>query len=226
MITVVQKTKAIRLRKEGFSYREILRQVPVAKSTLSLWLRAVGLSKKQKQRLTEKRLSAGRRGAEARRNWRIINTKNAYAEAKKEATAVFNRELWLAGVMLYWAEGSKQKATNVSQSVKFSNSDPLMIRLFLKWLTTICKIEESDIYCELYIHRNSDIKKAVKFWNKRLAPFPLGVIYYKWDSAGTNRKNVGEQYNGLITARVRRSTSLNRKISAWVEIFLQNCGVV
>lgn len=51
---IEEKKKAIELRKQGLSYREILEQIPVAKSSLSLWLRSVGLSKKQKQRLTEK----------------------------------------------------------------------------------------------------------------------------------------------------------------------------
>jgi len=43
-----EKEKAIKLRKRGFSYSEILREIPVAKSTLSLWLRSVGLAKKQR----------------------------------------------------------------------------------------------------------------------------------------------------------------------------------
>lgn len=38
---------AIELRKRGLSYSEILMQVPVAKSTLSIWLHSVGLSKTQ-----------------------------------------------------------------------------------------------------------------------------------------------------------------------------------
>ncbi len=50
---------AIALRKKGLSYREILKRVFVAKSTLSLWLGDVGLSKKQKQRITQKRIEAG-----------------------------------------------------------------------------------------------------------------------------------------------------------------------
>lgn len=52
------KEKAINLRKRGFSYSEILEQIPVAKSTLSSWLHSIGLSKKQKQRLTEKKLAS------------------------------------------------------------------------------------------------------------------------------------------------------------------------
>jgi hypothetical protein len=43
-----EKEKAIKLRKSGATYSEVLREVPVSKSTLSLWLRDVGLSKTQK----------------------------------------------------------------------------------------------------------------------------------------------------------------------------------
>ena len=44
---VRSKEKAIKLRRRGYSYREIMREIPVAKSTLSEWLRSVGLSKHQ-----------------------------------------------------------------------------------------------------------------------------------------------------------------------------------
>ena len=48
------KEKAVKFRKQGLSYSEILKQIPVAKSTLSLWLKSVNLSNKQSQRLAEK----------------------------------------------------------------------------------------------------------------------------------------------------------------------------
>ena len=66
MVHKTFKVKAIELRKQGFSYREILKQVPVAKSTLSLWLYSVHLSVPQKQTLTQKKLDAARRGAETK----------------------------------------------------------------------------------------------------------------------------------------------------------------
>jgi transposase len=71
-VKVKEKEIAIELRRQGYSYSEILKRVPVAKSTLSLWLRSVGLAKQQKQRLTEKRLAALKRGWEACRKKRIL----------------------------------------------------------------------------------------------------------------------------------------------------------
>ena len=148
-----QKT-AIDLRKKGFSYKEILSEVPVAKSTLSLWLRSVGLSKRQKQRLTLKRLEASKRGAEKKRNQRLITTKEIKEKAKAEINKLnLNHEkLWLMGIMLYWAEGSKEKEDCRTSAVKFSNSDPFMHNIFAKWLIKVCKVHENHIIYELYIH--------------------------------------------------------------------------
>jgi len=68
--------KAIVLRRQCLSYREILNQIPVAKSTLSLWLQSVHLSVPQKQALTQKKLDAARRGAETKRRQRLLSTEN------------------------------------------------------------------------------------------------------------------------------------------------------
>ena len=51
------KERAIELRKQGLSYNEILLQIDVAKSSLSLWLRDIKLTKEQKNRLKKKKES-------------------------------------------------------------------------------------------------------------------------------------------------------------------------
>ena len=217
----IKKEQAIAFRREGWSYREILARIPVAKSTLSFWFRGVGLSHQQKQRLTQKRIDAALRGAAKRREQRILATELSGRLALKEFKRMKNKELWLAGVMLYWAEGTKQKATNVSQGVKFSNSDSAMIVLFLRWLDAIVKTPLEDIICELYIHRSGDVAKATQYWNNHLAPLKIGPIYFKQNKILTLRKNIGDGYNGLVSIKVRRSTSLNRKITAWISLFLR-----
>ena len=65
------KARAIKLRKQGNTYSEILRIIPVAKSTISLWFHEVNLAEYQKQRITEKRIEGQKRGAMARRTQRI-----------------------------------------------------------------------------------------------------------------------------------------------------------
>ena len=93
-VKLKEKELAIKLRRRGLSYNEILRKVPVAKSSLSLWLKSVGLAKKQKQRLTKKKLAAARRGWEARRNKRLVSTTLIKDKARAEIKNISKRELW------------------------------------------------------------------------------------------------------------------------------------
>lgn len=95
------KESVVKLRKLGFSYAEILRRVPVAKSTISLWLRSVGLSIEQKQKLSAKRLDAAKRGGQRKREQRLINTEKIKQAARVEVKKLSKNKLWLMGVMLY-----------------------------------------------------------------------------------------------------------------------------
>ncbi len=224
------KEKATNLRKQGFSYSEILKQIPVTKSTLSLWLKSVNLSNRQNQKLIEKRLVGAKIGAIAKKNQRIEKVKLIKNIAISEIETISNREIWLIGISLYWAEGSKQKEHNISQRVAFSNSDPLMIKLFLKWLKKIIKISDSDIYFEIYTHKNSknSASEIIKYWSK-ITDYPeyrFNRIYYKNNKIKTKRKNTGIKYYGLLRICVKKSTDLNRKISGWIDGIIKNCGVV
>lgn len=222
------KEIAIKLRKEGMTYSEILKQIPAAKSTLSLWLRSVGLSKQQKQRLTEKKWEAIRRGGARKREIRLEMIEKMNKEAEKETGRLINNSLWLAGVLLYWAEGAKQKDHNVSQKVCFSNSDPAMIKLFLKWLENIIKIPREDIRFIIFIHRTANVEKALEFWSSSIScqKSEIKVYFKRHKIKRIYRKNTGDNYNGLLRVEVNKSTTLNRKISSWVNAACRYWGVV
>lgn len=224
------KNKAIQLRKNGKSYSEILKNIPVAKSTLSLWLRSVNLSKKQKQTLTLKKLQAAWRGGEVKKQNRIKESSRLIEQARLEVGKMNDRDLWLAGIMLYWAEGSKQKETNVSVGVKFSNSDPKMLFFFIMWLKKFLKVSDNEIVFEIFIHENYKERKNdfVNYWSKILN-YPVSKfdrVYYKKHSIRTKRKNIGENYHGQLAIVVKKSTLLNRKIIGWIEGINQQCPVV
>ncbi len=215
------RERAIFLRKNGYTYSEILQRIPIVKSTLSLWLKNVGLSKSQNQRLTKKKLEAAKRGGLARRNQRIELTKRIHQEAQKDIGKITQRELWLIGVMLYWAEGSKEKEYRPGSGANFTNSDPRMIKIFLKWLTEICMIGKDRIFLDIYIHidRRSKLEKVIEYWAETTG-FPkdhFTRIYFKKGNRNTKRKNIGKVYFGVLRINVRASSSLNRKIAGWTE---------
>lgn len=224
-----ERIRAIELRRNGLSYSEILKRIPVSKSSLSLWLRSVGLAKRHIQRLTEKKRASLQRGWAAWHQVRVDRTEKLIDAAKKEVGKISSRDLWLIGIVLYWGEGSKQKPHNVSQGVIFSNSDPLMIKLFLKWLRETIKVSEDHLGFELYIHESSKtrIPLVVQFWNEVTSNSRDTIpTYFKKDKIRSLRRNIGENYFGVLRIKVRKSTDLNRRIAGWIQGICDNCRVV
>lgn len=222
------KNKAIQLRREGLTYSEILKNVPVAKSTLSEWLRSIKLTKKQFHILTKKKMLSALRGSAEKKRLRIEKEENIIKKSLLEIEKLSDRENFLCGVMLYWAEGSKQKKTNVSVGVEFSNSDSNMLRFFIYWLHKYLNINFEDITFDIYLHINFENEKDVfvKYWSNELN-FPIEKfyrVYFKKNIIKTKRINVEKNYHGQIKVKVKRSTDLNRKITGWIEGFINNAG--
>jgi len=225
----VQKAKAIELRKKGFSYSEILKKVHVSQSSLSLWLHNVNLNNKHKLRLIEKGVVARKLGSAALKRTRVVRTKEIIEKSKSEIKKITQNDLMLIGISLYWAEGGKQKEHNPSKEVVFSNSDPVMVKIYLKWLEKCLKIPSSKIVFETYIHEThkKSIAELSKYWSN-VTEFPLskfGKVYYKKNKVHSIRKNRGPDYSGVLRISVRKSTDLNRKIKGWIEGICLQSGV-
>ena len=230
MAKIELRKKAIDFRKRGKTYSEILKNIPVAKSTLSLWLRGVGLSVRQRQRITEKRKQAQMRGADARRADRLKRQSDLVQKAKIEVGHMSKRELWLIGIALYWAEGSKEKEYKPGSRTSFSNSDPKMIALFIKWLKDCIHITNDDLMLSIYIHEShAERVNAVRnYWSNSLK-LPVSFfkdVYFKKNKLNTKRKNKGNLYNGLVRVNIRSSSDLNRRIAGWIQGITENCGLV
>lgn len=226
---IVEKEKAIQLRREGRTYSEILAQIPIAKSTLSEWLKSVQLATAQKQAITKKRQDSALRGAQKRRYMRLEEIQKFIDSGQKEIGKLTKRELWLIGTALHWAEGSKQKETAVSTGIIFNNSDMNMVRVYLSWLQLL-NVDDSDIEFELYVHDTRRLESLVfREWWARELKIPLSKlnkVYIKKGNPKTNRTNTADLYHGLIRIRVRSSTILNRKVNGWIAGIVQHCQIV
>ena len=209
---------ALAMRRQGRSYREIREIVGVSKSTLSLWLRDVPLTEEQQRSLTvrgpentaarhaENRAVAARRRAEVR------------ATARNQIIQLSESELFVAGVVAYWAEGSKNKPWRHGQSVQFMNSDPTMIRLFLCWLRLL-QVSPARLIFRLHIHESADVAEAITYWSRVVgAPeSQFGRPTLKTHNPVTVRKNVGPGYHGCLLLYVRKSATLNLQIEGGFE---------
>lgn len=209
---------AVAMRKEGRSYREIQDVVGVSKSTLSLWLRDVPLTEEQQRALamrgpaaTHKNSQAARANATRRRS--VVQT-----TAKAQITHLSESELFVAGVVAYWAEGAKNKPWRSGTRVRFMNSDPRLVRLFLSWLCLI-GVSSDRIAFRLQIHESADVEQALRFWAESLGTTRAAFLNttLKRHNPKTVRSNVGDTYHGCLCVEVRRSADLNLQIDGWCE---------
>lgn len=213
------KQLALELRNQGKSYSEIHSILKVAKSTLSYWLHDEVITSKQRFSLLEKQQRGRIKGAQKRKDWRIAKEQIIFTKAAKEIPGISEKELWLLGTIAYWCEGSKQKAGNISGRVIFANSDPFLIKLFVKWIKEICNISENRLVYTLYIHETGDLDAALNYWSQFLGVnrsyFAKTVL--KKHNVSTNRRYDNSLYFGLLRVTVRNSTDLNRQIKGWID---------
>lgn len=227
---IKEKEFAIKLRKEGKTYTQILQQVKVSKSSLSLWLRSYGLSERQHQKMTLKKLKAIQKGHEKWRKMRKERARIASENARAEISVISKQTLHIIGVVLYWAEGAKEKPYKSGQQVYFSNSDPFMIKLFIKWLYESVEVAKDRIKIDIYLHENhkNRVEEVKQYWSQ-VTGFSInsfGKIYFKRNKINTIRKNVGTTYYGLVRVRVAQSSDLNRQIAGWTKGIIERCEIV
>lgn len=210
------REKALTLRLQGRSYREITAVLGVPKSTLSSWLRDVPLTEEHQDRLELRQLHGARDRAAATRAGRIRRTQELQSVAASEIGRVSDRELFLLGVTAYWCEGSKTKPWAPSAQVTFVNSDPGLILLFLRWLDLL-RVEPERLVFTVAIHENADLEVATRYWSD-LVGVPAESFRrptLKRHNPSTVRRNTGLGYVGCLVVRVRRSSDLNRRIEGW-----------
>lgn len=170
------KEKTIKLRLRGNSYSQIQKKLGgISKSTLSLWLKDINLSEAAKQKISKRVYAKSIAGLikrnKAQTHKAMLRAKHARKEARSEISKLSNKELKLIGLSLYWAEGYKRLIVKDGREVSyhpisFTNSDPTMIKIFLRYIREILKVQETKISANLRIFEHMSEKNTLKFWIK------------------------------------------------------------
>lgn len=214
----VEKQKAILLRNKGKSVKEISSLLHVSSSTVSLWVRHIRLSPAQKQRLITKVLQVlqtGRAKAQKiQQEARKIIITSLEKEALVELGHLSERDLFIAGIFLYWAEGFKKDSR-----LGFANSDPAMIKIFLKWLDYrgVPK-EQIRLRVGINISHKNRVKDVEQFWSEQ-TEIPLHQFQkpffqkFKWKREFPKP----EEYFGVIRIRTNKQGRLFIKTQAWIK---------
>ncbi len=213
------RARARELRLQGMTYDQIQLELGCSKSSISLWVR--DLPKPERRRTTEEASVIAKRGWARTLQVRDEERRQTKREAAAEIGTLSSRELFLVGVSLYWAEGSKDKTYDRRERMIFVNSDPDMIRVYLAWLRLL-GVKDCHLRFSVTIHETADEAGAERFWAQVVG---MGVRQFlkttlKRHNPKTTRKNTGENYYGCLAVRVLQSADLYRRVEGWW------CGIV
>jgi hypothetical protein len=220
------RASARELRTQGMDYDEIAAQLGIAKSSVSLWVRDMPTPARLSYEERRRRAAEGvDRYWEAERPAREARRSAERAAAAMDIGDLAEREILIAGAIAYWCEGGKNKPYSRRERVVFSNSDPALIRFFLRFLD-VAGVSCDDLIFRLYIHETADVEAAQRFWVELTGASPdqFRRPTLKTHNPRTVRKNVAEQYRGCLKVDVRRSSGLYRKIEGWMSAITASSG--
>lgn len=214
---------AIELRRKGYSLDEIKNILHVSRSSVGLWAKEVQLNQNAKGRIQYLRKRAREKA------WKTISEKRKkrteqsklWAEERIRSIHLTKEQALLACSLLYWAEGGKTK-----KAVDFINSDPEMIKTFLRLFRYVFPINETKLRICVHVHEYHNVKAIINFWSEitGIPPEQFNQPYIKPHT----KKVIREGYMGCVTI-IYGDIDILRKIIFSYKVFtkeLYNDGML
>lgn len=213
------KLKAIKLREAGLSIKQISKELNVAKSSVSIWVRNVKLTDKQIKNLEKQNPIFNNQlcGATAKANAARTLRLQYQAEGKQKAKE--QNLLHQAGCMLYWSEGSKNK-----NRCTFTNSDTNMMKLFVKFLRKCFNIPNDKLTVSITCYTNNGLSKSdiENYWINSLELNKDNLRKGKENirpKSATNSIRHNKLIYGVCRLEVKQSTQLIQHIYGAIQTY-------
>ncbi len=186
-----EKIEARRIRvEEQLSIKDISERLGVAKSSVSLWVRDLPLS----QETIESKCLAGRiKGGRARRFY-ARNIRIKYQQAGREMAREHKDDsLFMAGCMMHWAEGAKDK-----NNASICNTDPHFLRLWLRFIKKFFGVKPIYVilHVNCYLNNDKTQEQIESYWIRELG-LPRSslrkttiVVKHKFSTGAKKNKHV------------------------------------
>ena len=216
-----EKLRAISLRKKGYSLAEIVKDVNVAKSSVSIWVRNVEMSNEARSRFLRKITLGQLMAAEAKRARTKSSIDNYRSNALREIARIkFSKPISrLLCAVVYMCEGRKDYFNGVT----FTNSDPKLVSLFLKLFREGYDLDERRFRVCVHLHGYHNPEKQIAFWSK-VTKIPRGQFIRPYLKPNTG-KRIRTNYQGCASVRYQ-SNDMVRRLLTVSEAFFQSQGIV
>jgi hypothetical protein len=213
------RIKARKMRSQGESVKIIAKRLGVSKGTVSLWVRDIILSVEQLETLKQRLIKGGElgrlKGSLMQKERRLKAIKDGVKWGLAKTGNLSDREYFLTGTALYWAEGSKKRG-----GFMLCNSDPKLIIFMIGWLEKFFEIEKERFILTVginEIHRQRE-EKVKKYWSN-ITKIPINQFRktsFKKSKVHKVYDNYSDHY-GTLSVRVSKPAQMYYNILGLVE---------
>lgn len=210
--------QAVQFRKRGFTLEEIAKICEVSKSTVSKWLKNNAISasvtlqnKKRAGKENAKRLKLVNK---ARGGERLNRYKEAVRSAETEYKHYKNNPLFVAGVMLYYANGDLKNESRI----RFSSTEAEAHSIFINFAAEYLGVEKTDMHIWLQLYPGMKEEICMKHWRKKTG-LPYSQFYKNQVIKGKKQKQT--LHHGVGNTIIG-STVLKCKLTRWIELVVKN----
>jgi len=221
---IKEKVRALRFE-QGLSLGQIQKIIKIPKTTIHLWMKDVPLSAKQKEKIKSEALlllQSGRMRAQRIQKGKKMAKENLLVSRGKNDVGILNeKELFIAGIALYWAEGFKNRHEH---RLGFCNSDPSMVKFYLHWLDKVLQVRGEDLVARLALNISYKEKanEIENYWSE-MTGIPLSQFTKTfYQKAQWKKQYQDTQYYGVLRIHVKNSLDYFLTMKGWIEGLRQN----
>lgn len=198
----------------------ISKELDIARSTLSDWFRDRPYTPNPE---ALKRATLGRtKYGQMKRDARIKETDALLLKGRNEIGNLTQRDLKMVGLGVWLGEGSK-----TTEQIRLANSDPTIIRLWMRWLREICGVSNEHIIIRMHLYLDSDELVCREYW-QTITGLPISAFRKtQFDQRVKKiRLKAGKLPHGTVHIIVigngdpEKGVRLYRRMKGWVSAIL------
>ncbi len=210
--------QAVQFRKRGFTLEEIAKICDVSKSTVSKWLKntafSADITKSNKRRAGQENAKRLKLINKARNTERSKSYKEAERSAVTEYQHYKNDRLFVAGLMLYVADGDLTD----DRTIRFSTSNQLAHKVFITFCRAYFGIEKTKIRFWLLLYPGQFEEASMRKW-KRSTGLSLGQFH---KTQYLKNKPKKKPLHSGVGHTIIGNTVLKRKLQVWIKLAMQD----
>jgi len=212
-------SEALKLRLKGYSLTEISRIIDVSKSTLSDWMRNVKLPDLALKRLKTVVTAGQLRSAQNKKNHTENILKSLHDRSEKDFNGFVLDGLTakMYCCLLYQCEGGKHDKGRV----QFTNSDPSLVKAFLRLFRQSFALDESKFRACLHLHNYHIAEKQIQYWSN-ITQIPVTQFIKPFLKSNTG-KRIRLDYPGCIQVRYS-DANIVRDLIVSGTVLIKNLG--